>query len=604
MATNGHQQPKPEVHVSSNLCNSLDELFNVSLSQSNHNTTVPMNQRKFPASFFRPPSSACSSATHSRESSLDAGAFSPSSSSTNGKQSSSNSSGKPPTPSSLSPASPPQQQHPMMVNNNGKSCTTSSPPSLLASLVISHSRARSLPATLQQTAYSNQQTVPNVNLNPQQLQGQQATNVAQQGQPSQLLQVKPQPPLPNVHIRQHSYDINKLQLPEGWSVAFTPNGDQYFLNHNAKVTTWEDPRKELLRRRAEMFNINTNSPMFQAQFGQSIDQSINTVPAYPSQSNVQQVLQSVQSFDSAITPNNNNNNNANTNGIQNQNQIARLPDGWEQGNTPNGDVYYVNHNDQTTTWFHPSLPRQLQLKGVQLKQHNSGVTPPSFMFVQQAQNTATTTNGNGQTIPSELVVALENMNTSESTTTTTTTNNNPDLMRHANIRDLELERERMRQRQEELFQSPLLKNNNFVQMNPVSNQLDPFLSSTIDCSGIHGRQESIDSGLSLGSTAGINGSQLMLNHFDLNNHNQQQQQQQQQQLHHQAQHQFNMDQTKAMDHYRQMNGPNSMSSLVSNQQVVDANDLSFIDSIDLDMDMLTEVEELLNSNRDNIMTWL
>jgi len=35
--------------------------------------------------------------------------------------------------------------------------------------------------------------------------------------------------------------------------------------------------------------------------------------------------------------------------------VGSLPPGWEQGVTPEGDVYYINHIDRTTSWFDPRI---------------------------------------------------------------------------------------------------------------------------------------------------------------------------------------------------------------------------------------------------------
>jgi hypothetical protein len=36
--------------------------------------------------------------------------------------------------------------------------------------------------------------------------------------------------------------LNKMPMPPGWQRAFTINGEEYFLDHNTKTTTWYDPR--------------------------------------------------------------------------------------------------------------------------------------------------------------------------------------------------------------------------------------------------------------------------------------------------------------------------------------------------------------------------
>ncbi|XP_066503998.1 WW domain-containing transcription regulator protein 1 isoform X2 [Hoplias malabaricus] len=51
----------------------------------------------------------------------------------------------------------------------------------------------------------------------------------------------------HVHIRHQSFDVaEELPLPPGWEMAFTANGQKYFLNHNEKITTWHDPRKTMM----------------------------------------------------------------------------------------------------------------------------------------------------------------------------------------------------------------------------------------------------------------------------------------------------------------------------------------------------------------------
>lgn len=40
-----------------------------------------------------------------------------------------------------------------------------------------------------------------------------------------------------------------------------------------------------------------------------------------------------------------------------------LPRGWEQATTPDGRVYYIDHNTHTTNWYHP-LSRSYIEEGV------------------------------------------------------------------------------------------------------------------------------------------------------------------------------------------------------------------------------------------------
>ncbi|XP_076879472.1 WW domain-containing transcription regulator protein 1 isoform X2 [Brachyhypopomus gauderio] len=57
----------------------------------------------------------------------------------------------------------------------------------------------------------------------------------------------------HVHIRHQSFDVtDELPLPPGWEMAYTSNGQKYFLNHVDKITTWHDPRKTMATTMAQM----------------------------------------------------------------------------------------------------------------------------------------------------------------------------------------------------------------------------------------------------------------------------------------------------------------------------------------------------------------
>jgi protein yorkie len=383
------------LRINAGSANELDELFKAVIGPKDGQIplSVPMRQRNFPASFFKPPDGP-SSACHSRESSVDA-SFSPPLSQ--------------PSNSPLSPASPIHHQHNAVNGVNG-----------VHGLTINHPRAHSSPATF------------NVNAA--------AIANAQQTQ----------------HLRQLSYDIEHLPLPVGWEIAKTKSGERYFINHTEKTTTWEDPRKKVL---AQQLNLQTQRLVM-------------------------------------VSANNSNNNNVNNNNNININaqNIGALPEGWEQSTSPEGDIYFINHIERTTSWFDPRLPINAQ----QASKTHSNVTSPPPPF------SATVTS-----VPPSLVVALQNMKTSG--------NNNSEALRlqqqqqQMRLQRLQLEREQMRQRQEEILrQNIMLKHSSLVDesSNNIANRMppitttgiDPFLGGTNgqlnnDC---HSRQESADSGLGLG----------------------------------------------------------------------------------------------------------
>ncbi|XP_058150224.1 E3 ubiquitin-protein ligase NEDD4 isoform X1 [Dasypus novemcinctus] len=84
-------------------------------------------------------------------------------------------------------------------------------------------------------------------------------------------------------------------LPKGWEVRHAPNGRPFFIDHNTKTTTWEDPRLK--------------------------------IPAH---------LRQKTSLDSS-------------------NDLGPLPPGWEERTHTDGRIFYINHNIKRTQWEDPRL---------------------------------------------------------------------------------------------------------------------------------------------------------------------------------------------------------------------------------------------------------
>lgn len=144
--------PNQIVRIRSDSETNLDDLFKAVThpKDSQVQLGVPMRLRNLPPSFFQQPDRGSKSASHSRESSAD----------------------------STFQGAPP----PLLIN----------PPQHPSGLSVSHSRAHSSPATLQQSYNSNT--------------------------------------LQHQHLRQHSYDItDEIPLPPGWAMAKTATGQRYFL---------------------------------------------------------------------------------------------------------------------------------------------------------------------------------------------------------------------------------------------------------------------------------------------------------------------------------------------------------------------------------------
>ncbi|CAE1227266.1 YAP1 [Acanthosepion pharaonis] len=135
------------------------------------------------------------------------------------------------------------------------------------------------------------------------------------------------PPPSSQHVRQHSYDLTDEQpLPPGWEMAKTTQGHRYYLNHLDQSTTWHDPRKS-----HSTSVLNSQQP--------NRPQSQQSPPAQ----------------------------------IQN---IGPLPPGWEQATTNEGEVYFINHVERTTSWYDPRIR-----KSHQKLFHSFSLPTPVFRFL-------------------------------------------------------------------------------------------------------------------------------------------------------------------------------------------------------------------------------
>ncbi|XP_053241658.1 transcriptional coactivator YAP1 isoform X2 [Podarcis raffonei] len=248
------------------------------------------------------------------------------------------------------------------------------------------------------------------------------------------------------HLRQSSFEIpDDVPLPPGWEMAKTPSGQRYFLNHIDQTTTWQDPRKALL----SQMNV--------------------TAPTSPP------VQQSI--MNSATGP---------------------LPDGWEQAMTQDGEIYYINHKNKTTSWLDPRLDPRFAMS--QRISQSAPVKQPPPIAPQS---------------PPGGVLGGSNSNQQQ----------------QMRLQQLQMEKERLRLKHQELLRQALRNINpstanspkrqelalrsqlpsmeqDGVPQNPVSspgmsqelrtmttNSSDPFLNSGT----YHSRDESTDSGLSMSS---------------------------------------------------------------------------------------------------------
>lgn len=159
--------------------------------------------------------------------------------------------------------------------------------------------------------------------------------------------------------------------------------------------------------------------------------------------------------------------------------LGPLPDGWEQKTTPEGEVYFINHIERTTTWIDPRTQKHATMQPGQ----NVARPPPPPIGPATQSNLMSALNNNAVPIDAN------------------------HLKHQARVQQLQNERDMLRKRQLEIKNQQLQQQRMFGQSNddvhdiiersnnPVTTTgIDPFLGNS-DC---HSRQESSDSGLGLG----------------------------------------------------------------------------------------------------------
>ncbi|KXS21640.1 HECT-type ubiquitin-protein ligase E3 Pub1 [Gonapodya prolifera JEL478] len=123
---------------------------------------------------------------------------------------------------------------------------------------------------------------------------------------------------------------SQLPLPAGWEARVTPEGRQYFVDHNTRATTWHDPR-------VPRSNAPSGTPP--------------QAPRPPTQPLTPQTLASSLAYEQQ----------------QRLATLGPLPSGWEMRMTNTGRVYFVDHNAKITTWDDPRLPSSLDQNVPQYK---------------------------------------------------------------------------------------------------------------------------------------------------------------------------------------------------------------------------------------------
>lgn len=122
-------------------------------------------------------------------------------------------------------------------------------------------------------------------------------------------------------------------LPPGWEVRRDPRGRIYYVDHNTRSTTWQRPNTE----RLQHFQQWQGERQYVVQQGNQrflYPPSLGAAAAVAGPS----TSTSIPDDDDDI--------------------LGPLPSGWERRKQPEGRVYYVNHKNRTTQWEDPRTQGQ------------------------------------------------------------------------------------------------------------------------------------------------------------------------------------------------------------------------------------------------------
>ncbi|XP_026492377.1 E3 ubiquitin-protein ligase NEDD4 isoform X5 [Vanessa tameamea] len=140
----------------------------------------------------------------------------------------------------------------------------------------------------------------------------------------------------------HDLVIAGDPLPLGWEERQDANGRTYYVNHIARSTQWGRPtftRNMSTESQAE--RMETAVTEFQRRFHISADDGHAAPAPAPLQDETDGSTDSTRSSSSSSSQS------------QNLPNSDGLPSGWSMQRAPNGRIFFIDHNQKTTTWIDP-----------------------------------------------------------------------------------------------------------------------------------------------------------------------------------------------------------------------------------------------------------
>uniref|UniRef100_A0A6P7FZ82 E3 ubiquitin-protein ligase n=1 Tax=Diabrotica virgifera virgifera TaxID=50390 RepID=A0A6P7FZ82_DIAVI len=145
-------------------------------------------------------------------------------------------------------------------------------------------------------------------------------------------------------------DSQPSPLPSGWEERQDANGRTYYVNHIARTTQWERPT--LSNQDIHSGETEEQREVFERRFHISADEESNDRGDVNQSDDQPDSLSNNSSRrDSTVSTSTSNSQN-NLDGLS-----EGLPAGWSIQRAPNGRLFFIDHNERTTSWVDPRTGR-------------------------------------------------------------------------------------------------------------------------------------------------------------------------------------------------------------------------------------------------------
>ncbi|KRT83092.1 hypothetical protein AMK59_4293 [Oryctes borbonicus] len=137
-------------------------------------------------------------------------------------------------------------------------------------------------------------------------------------------------------------------LPQGWEERQDANGRTYYVNHVARTTQWERPTlTNNVDNQLQEQRVLEQAVEFERRFHISVDDD--------NEANNTNATQTDDTTDSST--NTSRRDSASSNSLNPSLQTDGLPPGWSIQVAPNGRIFFIDHNERTTSWVDPRTGR-------------------------------------------------------------------------------------------------------------------------------------------------------------------------------------------------------------------------------------------------------